>query len=599
MFRKKKMAFAKAQLVNLEANNSSGRAREFYRKSKLIASGFKPGSQNIRNTHGDLVTDTVGILDEWRRHFMTLLNNNIQPNIATSHTTSSNNDSIQTPTYEEVETAIKRLKNNKAAGADGIAAELFKAGGDSLIRCMHDIITQIWIEEDMPKDWNVSVIRPIHKKGDRMMCANYRDISLINIGYKILSTILCDRLKPYSEKLIGNYQCGFRPGKSTTDQMFTLRQILQKTNEFNIDTHHLFIDFKAAYDTICREELFVAMSEFQIPQKLIQLCRMTLSETLSAVSVGQKSSDLFETCTGFRQGDALSCAFFNIVLESIVRRAGVDTRQTIYTKSTQLLGYADDIDIIGRTERAVIETFVKIKEKAMSVGLAVNESKTKYMMSTKNESRRHQLGQTVNADICNFEVVEEFIYLGANINSANDICVEIRRRIVLANRCFYGLKKQLASKFLSWGTKILQYKTLILPVLIYGSETWTLTRESENALGVFERKILRQIFGAVNIDGEWRRRYNSELYQLYRDVDIVKKLKVRRLQWFGHVQRMPDDATAKRVYASNPHGVRTRGAQALRWRDNVECDADNLLTGTWRSNVRDRNKWRNCLNSII
>ena len=152
------------------------------------------------------------------------------------------------------------------------------------------------------------------------------------------------------------------------------------------------------------------MSEFQIPQKLIQLCRMTLSETLSAVSVGQTSSDLFETCTGFRQGDALSCAFFNIVLESIVRRAGVDTRQTIYTKSTQLLGYADDIDIIGRTERAVIETFVKIKEKAMSVGLAVNESKTKYMMSTKNESRRHQLGHTVSADICNFEVVEKSIY---------------------------------------------------------------------------------------------------------------------------------------------------------------------------------------------
>ena len=137
-----------------------------------------------------------------------------------------------------------------------------------------------------------------------------------------------------------------------------------------------------------------------------------------------------------------------------------------------------------------------------------------------------QLGHTVSADICNFEVVEEFIYLGANINSTNDISVEIRHRIVLANRCFYGLKKQLASKFLSWGTKILQYKTLILSVLMYGSETWTLSRESENALGVFERKILRQIFGAVNIGGEWRRRYNRELYQLYRDVEHVQTTEV-------------------------------------------------------------------------
>lgn len=383
------------------------------------------------------------------------------------------------------------------------------------------------------------------------------------------------------------------------DQMFTLRQILQKTNEFKIDTHHLFIDFKAAYDSICREELFDAMTEFKIPQKLIQLCRMSLDGTMSAVAVGQHTSELFETCTGFRQGDALSCAFFNIVLERVVQRAGVDTRGTIFTKSTQILGYADDIDIIARSHRAVIETFVKIKEEAMRVGLRVNETKTKYMVSTMKESRTHHPGSIVSFDSSNFEVVEEFIYLGANINPTNNINVEIRRRIMLANRCFYGLKKQLSSKLLSWNTKSQLYKTLILPVLLYGAETWTLTRESEDAIGVFERKILRQIFGPVNVGGEWRRRYNHELYKLYRDTDIVRRVKIRRLQWLGHVERMPDDATARRVYVSNPAGTRRQGRPVIRWRDDVESDARNLLSRNWRTDVRDRGRWRQLLDSII
>jgi hypothetical protein len=88
-----------------------------------------------------------------------------------------------------------------------------------------------------------------------MECSNYRGVSLLNTAYKT-SNILFARISPFAENMIGNYHCGFRKNRSTTNRIFTLRQILEKTKEFGIERHHLFIDFKSAYDTIKRDQLY-------------------------------------------------------------------------------------------------------------------------------------------------------------------------------------------------------------------------------------------------------------------------------------------------------------------------------------------------------
>ena len=135
---------------------------------------------------------------------------------------------------------------HKASGYDGLPAELFKAGGDELIRCMHHLLCNIWSLKSMT---SLSLLCPVLKNGDVTICSNYRSISLLTIPYRILSSVLCERLKPLLNKLIGSYQCGFRPGKSTIDQIFTLRQILEKTQDKQINTFHLIVDSKSAFDT--------------------------------------------------------------------------------------------------------------------------------------------------------------------------------------------------------------------------------------------------------------------------------------------------------------------------------------------------------------
>ena len=128
--------------------------------------------------------------------------------------------------------------------------------------------------------------------------------------------------------------------------------------------------------------------------------------------------------------------------------------------------------------------------------------------------------------------------------------------------------------------------------MLYGSETWTLTKKDENLLNTWERKILRRIFGAININGEWRRRTNSELEQLFKKPTIVTDIKARRLRWLGHVQRMAADRVPKKVLHAKPEGSRSVGRPRLRWMDDVETDLRLLGIRRWREKALDRDRWR-------
>ncbi|XP_072380265.1 uncharacterized protein [Diabrotica undecimpunctata] len=100
---------------------------------------------------------------------------------------------------------------------------------------------------------------------DMVVCDNYRGNTLLNIAYKVLANALYQRMLPYTVQIVGGYQYGFWPNKSTMDQIFAVRQIFETTLEFGVDTHHIFVDSKAAYYTVNRYKLLLTMVEFQIP----------------------------------------------------------------------------------------------------------------------------------------------------------------------------------------------------------------------------------------------------------------------------------------------------------------------------------------------
>jgi sorting nexin-29 len=213
---------------------------------------------------------------------------------------------------------------------------------------MYQLTAKIWTNAVTPENWNLAIICPIHKKGDVTVCSNYRELSIICVAHKIFSNILFKRLAPYVEAAIGDYECDYRGGWSTVDQIFTVRQIIGKCSEYSTDTNHLIVDFTAAYDRMNRSSLYAAMKELNTPQKLTALVKTTMNNTQCQVQIQKKLSEPINTKNGVQQGDALACLLFNVALEKVIRYAAVNTTGTIFYESLPILASADDTDIIGK-----------------------------------------------------------------------------------------------------------------------------------------------------------------------------------------------------------------------------------------------------------
>jgi hypothetical protein len=135
----------------------------------------------------------------------------------------------------------------------------------------------------------------------------------------------------------------------------------------------------------------------------------------------------------------------------------------------------------------------------------------------------------------------------------------------------------------------------VRPTITHAAETWTTTKSDERRQSIFERKILRRIFGPICERRQWRKRYSRELEELYNEENIVNLIKSIRLRWVGHVIRMGDNELTKEILWTNPGGQRGGGRSISKWIDGVEEDPRKLGCRNWQADAHERDRWGHLL----
>ena len=179
----------------------------------------------------------------------------------------------------------------------------------------------------------------------------------------------------------------------------------------------------------------------------------------------------------------------------------------------------------------------------------------------------------------------------------------MKSRLRSGNTCYHSVQNLLSSRLLSKNLKIKVHRSIILPVVLYGCETWSLTLQEERKLKVFENRVLRRIFGPRRdeVMGEWRRLHNEELNDLYSSPNIVWVIKLRRMRWAGHVAHMGEERVVYRVLVGKPEGRRPLGRPRRRWADNIRMDLQEVGCGymDWIGLARDRDRWRTLVSAVV
>lgn len=477
----------------------------------------------------------------------------------------------------EVEKAIKSQKMDKSPGPDKITNELLKGTLKEITPILTNIFNNILTNNRIPEQWAKSYIILIHKKGDKQDIENYRPISLMSNIYKVFAKIILDRMSPMLDEQQPVEQAGFRKGFSTIDHIHTLKQVLEKYNEYNKPVYVAFIDYAKAFDSLNHKYIWDTLEQQGIPPTYISILKTIYSNSQARIQLETLGSK-FCIKRGVRQGDPLSPKLFSAVLESIFRNLNWEGfGLNINGSKLNHLRFADDLVLFEENPEILEKMIQDLNTESKKIGLKMNPRKTKLMTnSTKtNISVNHET----------LEFVEEYTYLGQLISPNDQTEKEINTRIANGWKKYWSLKEIMKSPDLSMSLKRKTFNMCILPCLTYGCETWSLTKFLREKLAKCQRAMERSIVGCKRKD----RIRNCDLRDKTKLTDILSQIDKQKWRWSGHLMRDKQGKWSKKVTEWYPRdGQRSRGRQRKRWSDDIKLTAGHL----WSRVAQDRPQWK-------
>uniref|UniRef100_A0A8C5A4J3 ribonuclease H n=1 Tax=Gadus morhua TaxID=8049 RepID=A0A8C5A4J3_GADMO len=383
----------------------------------------------VYSKDGTLLTSTEEVVGRWKEHFEELLNPNNTPSMLEAELEV---DGVSSSiSLVEVTEVVQHLCSGKAPGIDEIQPEMLKALGVEGLSWLTRLFNIAWESGTVPKEWQTGVVVPLFKKGDQRVCANYRGITLLSLPGKVYSKVLERRVRPIVEPQIEEEQCGFRPGRGTTDQLFTPARILEGAWEYAHPVYMCFVDLEKVYDWVPREKLWEVLREYGVRGSILRAIQSLYSQSESCVRVLGSQSVSFSVGAGLRQGCALSPILFVIYMDRISRRSrGGEGLQFGGLRISSLL-FADDVVLIGSSACDLQHSLDRLAAECEAAGMRISTAKSEAMtLSRKPVDCLLRVGNESLAQVKGFK------YLGVLFASEGTMEREIGQRIGAAGAVF-------------------------------------------------------------------------------------------------------------------------------------------------------------------
>ena len=533
--------------------------RSFWKKINGKEEGHRL-KLGVESKDGILLTENEEVKNRWKEYFRELLNGEEREISIRREDEEGEEEMPDEITEDEVRRSIWKLKSGKSSGVCGIRGELLKAGGEVTVKWLQRIYSMVWRTGVVPRDWRRAVIVPIHKKGSKKLCKNYRGISLLSIPGKVFASILNHRVCTVTEDKIMEEQAGFRRGRGCAEQIFVMRQLTEKMIEKGKKLCAVLVDLEKAYDKVCREELWEALRRYGVSGGLLRVIKSMYQASEACVRVDGEMSEWFEVKQGVRQGCPLSPWLFNIFLDMVVREARTNFHGGVKldTCQVQVLLFADDTVLVTEREEDLQHNIRALQTAVKEHKLAVNWTKTNTMAIG-----REITGCKVEVDGHNVENVSEAVYLGVKFSEDGRMEGELERRIGIGMSTVGAMKaKVFENRGLSWKAKMQVYNAMVVPMMTYGCESWVLREKEKFRLQATEMSILRKVAGVTRIDHI----RNEEIRHRLQQRSIVDVVRERRERWRVKVMEKPE-SLVERVMVGEIEGRRPRGRPRKRWGD--------------------------------
>ena len=424
-------------------------------------------SAHVKDENGVLLRNVELTRERWVRWFHTLLNvksPRLDPNIAEGLDQWPENMPLGVQsTMQELTDAIRSLANGKAVGPDGVSIELFKItlnGDPALRRRLLDITSFVfgggarWRSSGkVPSSW--------YSTKRRIVCGNYRGISLVAHTGKILVKIIARRLSEYCERvgILPEEQSGFRPNRSITDMMFVIRRLQELAQKKLIPLYVCFIDLSKAYNSVGRTLLWTVPARFGVPQNMISVTGQLHDGMRACVRLDDRvCSRWFAVEHGLHQGCVLAPLLFDIFFAAVInvastrfkadkgimdalvhlrKKRGTGGRgeatagESVLATPLWVMLYADDAGVVSQSPEQLRKMMGVIVVVCAAFGLTVSEAKTEIMCLRAKGTPESTATFSVEAAGQVYNQTNEFVYLGENVNHNADLSIEVNRLVQL------------------------------------------------------------------------------------------------------------------------------------------------------------------------